>query len=162
MAADRIHLTVTPPTHCSSCFQQKIEQPHVDFEAYYDGPSVPALEGVAGAVAHQIDDLILCTDCITAGAALVGLGDIGDAVLHNKDLAATVEHLHGQLEAAHAHIAALEAAAGTRAAVAGARPLPPSRAIVPKPPTADSRGELKPPQQKRSRRRKPAAAGAKR
>jgi hypothetical protein len=73
MAADRIHIASPAPAHCSGCFQQKPQTQHVDFGAAYDGPAVPALEGTVGVVAHVIEDLILCEDCLTTAASLVGL-----------------------------------------------------------------------------------------
>jgi hypothetical protein len=73
MAADRIHLAEPAPPHCSGCFQQKPQTRHVDFGAAYDGPAVPALEGSVGVVAHVIEDLILCEDCIENAAKFVGL-----------------------------------------------------------------------------------------
>jgi hypothetical protein len=73
MAADRIHLADLAPPHCSGCFQQKPQTPHVDFGAAYDGPAVPALEDTVGVVAHVIEDLILCEDCLATAAGLIGL-----------------------------------------------------------------------------------------
>jgi hypothetical protein len=73
MAADRIHLAEPAPPHCSGCFQQKPQTRHVDFGAAYDGPVVPALEGTTGVVGHVIEDLILCEDCLSTAAGLIGL-----------------------------------------------------------------------------------------
>jgi hypothetical protein len=73
MAADRIHLAEPAPPHCSGCFQQKPQTRHVDFGAAYDGPALPALEGSVGVVAHVIEDLILCEDCLATAAEVVGL-----------------------------------------------------------------------------------------
>jgi hypothetical protein len=72
--AQRIHLTETPPVKCSSCFQQQPQARHVDFSAFWDGPVFNGpTEGVVKTV---IDDLILCEDCITHAAHLVGLDDV--------------------------------------------------------------------------------------
>lgn len=109
MAADRITLAQPAPAHCSSCYQQKPEQAHVDFGAGYDGPVVPALEGTVGVVGHMIDELILCSDCIKTAARLIGLDDVREVM----DRLETVEYarnaLHDRLEAAEAHIERLTA-----------------------------------------------------
>lgn len=75
MAADRIQIAQPAPPRCSGCFQAKPQEPHVDFGAAYDGPTVPALENTVGVVGHTIDDLILCATCVGEAAALLGLED---------------------------------------------------------------------------------------
>src|SRR4051812_33537889 len=71
----RIRLAEIPPTHCSSCFQQKPQQRHVDFSAFWDGPVFGDQE-VAGGRKVVIDDLILCDDCVRAAAELLGFADV--------------------------------------------------------------------------------------
>jgi hypothetical protein len=100
MAADRIHLAEPAPPHCSGCFQQKPQTRHVDFGAAYDGPVVPALEGTTGVVGHVIEDLILCEDCLTTAAGLIGLARaeklqaaIDQAEAANRELAMKVAGL---------------------------------------------------------------------
>ena len=82
MAADRIKLAEPAPSHCSSCFSAKPKMRHVDFGAFYDGPVIG--EGV---VQHVIDDLIVCEQCLTIAARLLGLGDVGavEAELHRAE-----------------------------------------------------------------------------
>lgn len=55
------------PPYCSCCFNQKPEQTHIDFEAYWDGPII---EGKS--FKQPIDDLIVCEDCLAIAAQLVG------------------------------------------------------------------------------------------
>jgi hypothetical protein len=57
------------PPWCASCYQQNLEQRHVDFDAAYDGP---VLEGVDAAVKPQIDDLVVCESCLAEAARLLG------------------------------------------------------------------------------------------
>ena len=55
-----------PPVYCASCHRQNVELRHVDFEAYYDGPVIN------GDIKVSIDDLIICEECMRAGAELLG------------------------------------------------------------------------------------------
>lgn len=56
----------TDVPYCSSCYQAKPGQPHIDFEAAWDGPVLDA------AAAAQIDDLVICADCLDGAARLLG------------------------------------------------------------------------------------------
>lgn len=76
------------PAACSVCFTQHPDQRHVDFDAAWDGPVLPA-----GDTVIAIDDLIICEGCMTAGGKILGLTDPGE-------LAGRVEALEDQLAAA--------------------------------------------------------------
>lgn len=56
-----------PPVRCSGCFLQHPDRVHVDLEAVYDGPVIPGSRPV------QIDDNVLCENCVTNAAKLIGL-----------------------------------------------------------------------------------------
>ncbi len=114
MAADRIHLAEPAPAHCSGCFQQKPQTPHVDFGAAYDGPAVPALKGSVGVVAHVIEDLILCEDCIETAAAFVGLTRAEKLVAERDQLEAAGRELRMKLAGLEDYVAKLEAAIAVR------------------------------------------------
>ena len=58
------------PPYCSSCFGQKPEMAHVDFESYWDGPIIQGKS-----FKQPIDDLIICRDCLVAAGLMVGLVD---------------------------------------------------------------------------------------
>lgn len=73
-----MRLTETAPAACSCCYQAKPDQPHVDFEVAYDGPTIPGqvIQGdgdVTNGVPVVIDDLILCEQCLRSAAGLVGM-----------------------------------------------------------------------------------------
>jgi hypothetical protein len=119
MAADRIRLAQPAPAHCSGCFQQKPQQTHVDFGAAYDGPMVPPLEGSVGVVGHSIDDLILCADCLTAAAKLIGLDNAGALTAERDQLEASNHVLRMEATGYKDYAEKLEAAVSA---------MPPSRA----------------------------------
>jgi hypothetical protein len=75
--AAKIHLAETPPVACSSCGGQYTDRRHVDFGAGWDGPMV-APGDVAGGKMVAVDDLILCEECVTFAATLVGMGDVAE------------------------------------------------------------------------------------
>lgn len=68
--AAKIHIAERPPVYCSSCHQQKPDERHVDFGAYYDGPVMQLAGGGQDAVA--IDDLVICETCMKAAANAIG------------------------------------------------------------------------------------------
>lgn len=103
MAADRIHIAEPAPSHCSSCYQQKPRQPHVDFGASYDGPVVPALQGTIGTVGHMIDELILCEDCIRSAAELLGWEDVTAVRAELEEARQVRDMMHHKIEALQAH-----------------------------------------------------------
>jgi hypothetical protein len=55
------------PTHCAACFSQNFSLRHVDFEAAYDGPVL-----VAEDMRPQIDELIMCEQCLAEAAQVLG------------------------------------------------------------------------------------------
>jgi hypothetical protein len=92
----RIRLADVAPPACSSCYGAKPTERHVDFGAAYDGPVVPLgdSDNVVGLVGHSIDDLLICEECLSAAAALLGLRA-------QAGLEAQIE----QLEAGNSHLA---------------------------------------------------------
>lgn len=68
----------TPP-YCSSCFGSKPTLVHIDFEAYWDGPII---DGVG--FKQPIDDLVICSECLTAAAEVIGLTD-HKKILHERN-----------------------------------------------------------------------------
>ena len=132
MAADRIALAEPAPPHCSGCFQQKPQQRHVDFGAAYDGPTVPALEGAVGVVGHNIEDLILCEDCLATAAALIGLADAGALIAERDQLEAANRELRAQKAGLEDYNAKLQDALAAKAEVdrAGMHEAPKRRKAV--------------------------------
>jgi len=62
------------PPFCSSCYAQYADKRYVDFEAAYDGPVLNTDNpNVGGAVKAQIDDLVLCEDCIQEAVEILAL-----------------------------------------------------------------------------------------
>jgi hypothetical protein len=57
---------------CSACYAQK-QIPHVDFEAAWDGPRFQNAgpNGETITVPVQIDDLVLCQECVAEAALLI-------------------------------------------------------------------------------------------
>lgn len=134
MSADRIRLADPPPAHCSGCFQQKPHMRHVDFEAAWDGPALPALEGAVGVVAHHIDELILCEECLTTGARLIGLQDVTALIKARARLEETRDELLGKVAALEEHNYHLRSAltsGGEVQRVMRPKPIPPSPAALP-------------------------------
>jgi hypothetical protein len=76
---------------------------HVDFGAAWDGPMVPPDQSVAGGKMVSVDDLVICEECLTFAAALVGLGDVSERDERidrlNERLTATGQRLGKALEA---------------------------------------------------------------
>lgn len=115
----RIHIAEPAPPYCSACFQAKPTMTHVDFGAAYDGPTVPALQGTIGVVGHTIDDLIICTDCLELGAALIGLEDAAKARTKIEQLETANDRLQTRIEALEGLNNALETTKKAREAIAG-------------------------------------------
>src|ERR1044072_6713270 len=67
------------PAYCSACFQAKPHLPHVDLEAYWDGPIIQG-------TSHKqpIDDLILCEDCLKSAAEFIGYAE-HKKLLHERN-----------------------------------------------------------------------------
>lgn len=98
MDPGRIRLAEPAPPHCSSCFQQKPLMRHVDMGAAWDGPSVPALEHTVGVIAHHIDDLVLCEDCVRDAGRLLGFGPAEALAQQLADARLAIDSLHGEVE----------------------------------------------------------------
>lgn len=112
MPPERIHIAEPPPPRCSGCFSPPTEDrlPFVDLGGAWDGPSIPALEGTVGVIAHHIDDLILCRECVATAAKLLGLEDVAKVRRVLDERNADVERLQGQLAAMQDRLDASEAA----------------------------------------------------
>jgi hypothetical protein len=82
-------LTDVAPAYCSSCFGQKTELRHVDFDAAWDGPVIDPGNGIK----QVIDDLIICEHCLAEAASLLGYGQ-------DELLRARVDRLEEDLVAA--------------------------------------------------------------
>lgn len=59
------------PMFCASCGSQDPGARYVDFDAAWDGPVVNPEDGIK----MQIDDLVVCENCLKEASALVGLVD---------------------------------------------------------------------------------------
>lgn len=114
-AVGKVRLTETPPVRCSSCFGQYPDRRHVDFGAAWDGPTVAPDPGVVGGKAQAIDDLIICDECVTVAAGLLGLEDPGDTRRHVAEVEAQADELRERLHGAMDLVAKLEEAAAARA-----------------------------------------------
>lgn len=109
------------PAYCASCYAQKPEQRHVDLDAAYDGP---VLEG---SVRVAIDDLILCEECLTQAAGLIGLVNPGDQAAELERFRAQVAEQDERLLRQKTYVDRLEEAvaakpAPAKAAARGRRP----------------------------------------
>lgn len=108
----KIRVAETPPTHCASCFGQHPDRRHVDFGAYWDGPTFPDGE-VAGGGTVAIDDLVICEECLRAAATELELTD-ADTRRHVLQIEGQVEDLRERLLGATDYIAKLEDAQEAR------------------------------------------------
>lgn len=108
--AAKIHLAETPPLACSSCGTHTPDRRFVDFGAAWDGPMVPAPGDIAGAKLASIDDLVVCEECLTAAAGVLGLEDV--ATLEDEALRLERECVDAEerLAAVTAHVDQLTAA----------------------------------------------------
>jgi hypothetical protein len=61
-----------------SCGGQYPDRRHVDFGSAGDYGMVPS-QNVAGGKMVSVDDLVVCDECLTAAAAVLGLGDTTEA-----------------------------------------------------------------------------------
>lgn len=103
-----MRLADVTPTHCSACFTQRTSDRHVDFEAAWDGPTVP------GAQLVSIDDLVLCESCLREAAALVGCVDNSAAAARVQEAEDRARELAERLAGATDYIARLEQAQESR------------------------------------------------
>lgn len=86
-----------PATYCVSCHSSGVGKTCIDFEAYYDGPVIDE-----GTYKYQVDDLIICEECLTQAAHKLGLGNIQTLIDENKELGEAfnikleeIQELHG-------------------------------------------------------------------
>lgn len=86
-----------PPAYCAGCYQQKPEKRHIDFDAAFDGPSFEVPE-VGPGIRMQIDDLVLCEDCVTNAGKLLGLVNADDLKEENQELGEALEHANDTIE----------------------------------------------------------------
>jgi hypothetical protein len=69
--ANEIRAAATMPAYCSACFNQDSRKVHVDFDAACD-------RGFGDDITVNMDDLVLCEDCVRQGALLVGMRDVAE------------------------------------------------------------------------------------
>jgi hypothetical protein len=89
----KIKLAERPPTYCSSCFGQQPQARHVDFGAYWDGPVIEPRNTENATEQVQIDDLVICEDCLIRAASLLGLVNAPDLTAELKAAKGSVRHL---------------------------------------------------------------------
>jgi len=109
--ASKIKLTGAAPSACSSCYGQYPERLHIDFGAAFDGP---VLFGKDGATLGQVDELIICDECLRAGADLLGLRSQGDLEAQVATLDAHAMTLAEKLAGAMVYIRKIEDAFAVR------------------------------------------------
>lgn len=98
--ANEIRETTTP-VRCSGCFNQQPHLRHVDFDAACDRGY-----GNDEGVKINMDDLILCENCVREGAEKLGIKD-------SRQLAAKVETLEKRLDVSEKRRVQAEKWAGT-------------------------------------------------
>jgi hypothetical protein len=106
--ASKIRLAEHAPPACASCFSQRPDAPHVDFGAYYDGPVLD------GAKHMQIDDLVICEQCLTEAASLVGLTRQEDLEERLKNAGQRLAESEARNEAQAEHIVDLQKAIASK------------------------------------------------
>lgn len=110
----KIRLAERPPVACSSCNGQYTDRRHVDFGAAYDGPVLPSGAETRGVVGIAVDDLIVCDECLTAAARLIGMEDATQSREAMDALTARAEEMSERLAGAIAYINRLEQANAQR------------------------------------------------
>lgn len=107
-----MRVTEIAPTHCSSCFVQKPDARHVDFDAAWDGPVIN--EGDKDSPAFvSIDELIICEDCLRDAGALVELRPAGRVEQERDELREQLRETRERLAGAVDHINRLEETAAS-------------------------------------------------
>lgn len=93
-------LAETAPVACSACLQPAmVRDPrprYVDFEASYEGPVITSGGEDARSESYvpvPVDDLILCEDCLAAGAKLIGMEDGGVPDSQREEYEARIHEL---------------------------------------------------------------------
>lgn len=116
--ATKIHLAERPPVACAACYGQYTDREHVDFGATYDGPVLNVPDVLTkGAINVQIDELVICDECVRAAAALLGLARHEDLEGLLGDMHAKLTEQSERLRGALAYIETLETAATQREAL---------------------------------------------
>lgn len=69
--AERAARLAPMPMFCAACGSQDPKTRYVDFDAAWDGPVVNPEDGIK----MQIDDLVVCENCLKEASRLVGLVD---------------------------------------------------------------------------------------
>jgi len=94
------------PVACSACLQPAmVRDPrprYVDFEASYEGPVITSGGEDARSenyVPMPVDDLILCEDCLAAGAKLIGMEDSGVPDSQREEYEARIKELEAEVRA---------------------------------------------------------------
>jgi hypothetical protein len=129
-AATKIREAETP-VGCASCGGQYPDRRHIDFSAAYDGAVLNQKEVLeSGVTPVQIDDLILCDECVRAAAALLGLVDPDDLGRVNASVMEANEELGERLTGALLLIDNLEKAAKLKETLA--EQIKPKRQTKPK------------------------------
>jgi hypothetical protein len=95
----RVRVTEHAPVACASCGGQYIERRHVDMGSAWDGPVVNQVDVIArGVTVQQIDDLIVCENCVLEAAEALKLADVrAPTIVALQERIAELEALnHGQ------------------------------------------------------------------
>jgi hypothetical protein len=111
--SQKIRLTGTPVA-CASCYGQYTDRRHVDFGSSTDGAVLAGPSNIAGGKGQSIDEVIICDECLTAAAALIGLEDSAPLHAEVDELQKTVDDLAERLARTTAYVETLEQAAQTR------------------------------------------------
>jgi hypothetical protein len=106
--ANKIRLAEHAPPACASCFSQQPDMPHVDFGAYFDGPVLD------GAKHIQVDDLVICEQCLTEAASILGLTSNAKLEERIQRAAQRLGESEARNEAQAKHIADLTAALASK------------------------------------------------
>lgn len=112
--ATRIREADRPPVGCASCYGQYPQRRHVDFSASYEGPILGPQEGVVGAKLLSVDDLIICDECLTAAAKILGLGNVDEVRAERDEAVQELSERYAQIEDQENYITSLEKAIAQR------------------------------------------------
>ncbi len=96
------------PIHCSACFNAQ-DVRHIDFDAACDRGY-----GNDETVQVNMDDLILCENCVKAGARLLGMTDDAELHAHCAELARRLDEKDKALRQAQRYAKTMEEALAVR------------------------------------------------
>lgn len=88
------------PPYCASCFNA-VDEPHVDFEAAYDGPVIPGTP-----VPVPVDDLVICESCLEEAFNLLDPQGLRETI---RELAQIVQDQQKEIHAKDKAIAGFRA-----------------------------------------------------